>query len=120
MAFASRAKRMLDFMLRFQKHLQEMETEFESGVTSTYQMNQIMSHYENTLYSNYSQKDVPNNQYRVFEEHIVEEIDEYPVKMQNPFKIMIRWLKFEILDIEAILEAISKKNEMDYLRLEKT
>jgi hypothetical protein len=40
--------------------------------------------------------------------------------MQNPFKIMIRWLKFEILDIEAILEAISKKNEMDYLRLEKT
>ena len=61
MAFASRAKRMLDFMLRVQKHLQEMETEFESGVTSTYQMNQIMSHYENTLYSNYSQKDVPNN-----------------------------------------------------------
>jgi len=26
---------------------------------------------------------------------------------------MIRWLKFEILDIEAILEAISKKNAMD-------
>jgi len=26
---------------------------------------------------------------------------------------MIRWLKFEILDIEAILEAINKKNVMD-------
>ena len=25
---------------------------------------------------------------------------------------MLRWLKFEILDIEAILEAISKKNAM--------
>jgi hypothetical protein len=33
--------------------------------------------------------------------------------MQNPFKIMIRWLKFEILDIDAILEAISKKNDME-------
>ena len=33
--------------------------------------------------------------------------------MQNPFKIMIRWLKFEILDIEAILEAINKKNVME-------
>lgn len=39
--------------------------------------------------------------------------------MQNPFKIMIRWLKFEILDIEAILEAISKKNEMEKQQLEK-
>jgi hypothetical protein len=33
--------------------------------------------------------------------------------MQNPFKIMIRWLKFEILDIESIMEAISKKNAME-------
>lgn len=49
----------------------------------------------------------------MFEPDIVDEIEEYPVKMQNPFKIMIRWLKFEILDIEAILEAISKKNSMD-------
>jgi hypothetical protein len=33
--------------------------------------------------------------------------------MQNPFKVMLRWLKFEILDIEAILEAIGRKNLMD-------
>ena len=32
--------------------------------------------------------------------------------MQNPFKVMLRWLKFEILDIEAIMEAIDKKNTM--------
>ncbi len=49
----------------------------------------------------------------MFEQHVIDDIEEYPVKMQNPFKIMIRWLKFEILDIEAILEAISKKNAMD-------
>lgn len=96
-----------------------METEFESGVTSTYQMNQIMNHYESTLYANYSHKAMNTNQWRVFEDHIVEDIEEYPVKMQNPFKIMIRWLKFEILDIEAILEAISKKNEMEKQQLEK-
>lgn len=48
---------MLEFMLRFQKHLQEMETEFDNGVTSTYQMNQIMSHYEQTLYANYATKE---------------------------------------------------------------
>lgn len=52
------------------------------------------------------------NQWRVFESHIVDDIEDFPVKMQNPFKVMLRWLKFEILDIEAILEAISKKNSM--------
>jgi len=41
-------------MLRFHKHLQEMETEFESSVESTYQMNQILHRYEQTLYANYS------------------------------------------------------------------
>ena len=30
---------MLEFMQRFQKHLLEMDIEFEQGVTSTYQMN---------------------------------------------------------------------------------
>lgn len=90
-----------------------METEFDQGVTSTYQMNQIMNHYETTLYANYAQKATENQQWRVFEQHITDDIEEYPVKMQNPFKIMIRWLKFEILDIEAILEAINKKNVMD-------
>lgn len=33
-------------------------------------------------------------------------------KMQNPFTIMRRWLKFEILDLEAILEAVDKSAEM--------
>jgi hypothetical protein len=30
---------MLNFMNRFKKHLEEMEMEFESGVSATYQMN---------------------------------------------------------------------------------
>ena len=34
-------------------------------------------------------------------------------KMQNPFTLMRRWLKFEILDLEAILNAIETSNEMD-------
>ena len=34
-------------------------------------------------------------------------------RMQNPFTMMRRWLKFEILDLEAILEAIDKRDEME-------
>jgi len=39
--------------------------------------------------------------------------------MQNPFSNMRRWLKFELLDLKAILQAIEKKNEMDNRRKEK-
>lgn len=112
---------MLDFMLRFQKQLQEMESEFEQGITitSTYQLNQLMSHYEQTLFQNYSHK-LPMEQPKVFTPAITEQMERFPNKVQNPFKVMIRWLKFEILDIEAILEAISKKNAMNQLKLTKT
>ena len=34
LAFALRAKEMLDFLNRFYKHLQEMETEFDNSVSS--------------------------------------------------------------------------------------
>jgi len=33
--------------------------------------------------------------------------DKLTERMQNPFTIMRRWLKFEILDLEAMLEAVS-------------
>jgi hypothetical protein len=39
--------------------------------------------------------------------------------MQNPFTDMRRWLKFELLDLKAILEAIEKKNEMEKRRNKK-
>ena len=47
------------------------------------------------------------------------ELEELPTKMQNPFTVMRRWLKFELLDLCAILEAIKKKNEMEKRRQSK-
>jgi hypothetical protein len=46
-------------------------------------------------------------------------MESLPHKMQNPFTDMRRWLKFEILDLQAILEAIDKKNEMEKRRNKK-
>lgn len=53
-----------------------------------------------------------NNISKVYEAPIVDAVTEFPNEMVNPFKVMMRWVKFEILDIEAILEAIEKKNTM--------
>lgn len=46
-------------------------------------------------------------------------MESIPHKMQNPFTDMRRWLKFEILDLQAILEAIETKNEMEKRRNKK-
>jgi hypothetical protein len=40
-------------------------------------------------------------------------LEEMPRNMKNPFTVMRRWLNYEILDLEAILEAIDNKNEME-------
>ena len=47
------------------------------------------------------------------------ELELLPTKMQNPFTNMRRWLKFELLDLRAVLQAIEKKNEMNRRRGEK-
>lgn len=48
--FAEKARKLLDFMHRFLKHLQEMEVDYGESVESTYQMNCLLNKYEKTLY----------------------------------------------------------------------
>jgi hypothetical protein len=40
-------------------------------------------------------------------------------RLQNPFTIMRRWLKFEIYDLEAILEAIERRDDMEKRKVAK-
>lgn len=47
------------------------------------------------------------------------EWDRLPENIQNPFSVMRRWLRFELMDLESILQAIDKKNEMDKRRQSK-
>ena len=74
-------------------------------------MNLLLKQYEQTLFANYSHEALSTEQYLVFEKQaeadLVGEVEKMPKRMQNPFKAMHRWLKFEILDLEAILFAVS-------------
>ena len=87
-------------------------------------MNNMLAIYESTLLESYGDgrrnqtraKKPDQDQYLIFD--AVEnadtrtELESLPNKMQNPFTNMRRWLKFELLDLRAILQAIDKKNEM--------
>mmetsp|Transcript_40904 Transcript_40904/g.53590 ORF Transcript_40904/g.53590 Transcript_40904/m.53590 type:complete len:179 (-) Transcript_40904:356-892(-) len=114
-----------------------MELEFEHAVVSSQQMNGMLATYEATLLENYgssginkrrmSARETGNGTARATDDHYLifdpdenaevrSELENLPSKMQNPFSNMRRWLKFELLDLRAILQAIEKKNEMDNRR----
>lgn len=103
-------------------------------------MNGMLATYESTLIESYSEGRQDTNKknrnsraipqsprqrgnedhYKIFDAvenaDISEELDNLPSKMKNPFSNMRRWLKFELLDLRSILQAIEKKNEMDHRR----
>lgn len=101
-----------------------MEQDFEHAVMSSQQMNGMLATYEGTLLESYGRMSTAarrqsrrvnesavmandDDHYRVFD--AVEnadtriELESLPAKMQNPFTNMRRWLKFELLDLRAIL-----------------
>ena len=113
--FKELARQMLDFLRRFHSHLQELEQEHESSVSSTFKLNQFLFQYEQNLHKNYEKPDQ-----KVFTDEVSKAVSEFPHQVQNPFKVMLRWLKFEILDLEAILEAIEGSQVMKRLDLQLT
>jgi len=48
-----------------------------------------------------------------------QDFEELPQRMENPFTNLIRWLRFEVLDLNAILEAIERKNDLEKKKNEK-
>ena len=47
---------------------------------------------------------------------VKEDFDNLQHSLSNPFTNVKRWLKYEVLEIEAILESIEKRNELDKRR----
>ena len=111
-----------------------MEQEFEKSLVNSHMMNSMLGTYETNLTESFgdgrrgSRKRVNtfvtdmDDHYMIFDAvqnaETRTQLDTLPSKMTNPFTVMRKWLKFELLDLKAILEAIEKKNEMDKRRIE--
>jgi DNA anti-recombination protein RmuC len=115
MSFYEQATKMLAFLEQFKKHIDQMETDFEHAVFSSQQMNGMLATYEGTLIESYgdgrrlntSHSKNNDDHYLIFDAgenaDMRLEIEGLSSKMQNPFTNMRRWLKFELLDLGAIL-----------------
>ena len=61
-------------------------------------------------------------QYILFEhenkKHLKEDLESLPKQMENPYQILKRFIKWEIMDLEAMIETIEQKNKWNKTRLE--
>ena len=44
--------------------------------------------------------------------HLKDRLESLPTIMENPYQILKRFIKWEIMDLEAMIETIESKNEM--------
>ena len=90
-------------------------------------MNGMLATYESTIIESYgdsrggrgrtSRQSVNgtgnDDHYAIFDPDVRTDLEGLTTRMKNPFTNMRRWLKFEVLDLRAIMDAVEKKNEMN-------
>lgn len=58
-----------------------------------------------------------HDQFMLFENsnnvHLKQEMTQLPERMENPYKILKRFIRWEIMDLEAMIETLDTKNEME-------
>jgi len=60
--------------------------------------------------SNSGEKSISDGQFMLFENksklHLKDELNNLPQTMENPYEILKRFIKWEIMDLEAMIETI--------------
>ena len=49
-------------------------------------------------------------------QHLKAELQDLPTKMENPYQILKRFIRWEIMDLEAMIEAIEAKGDSEKRR----
>ena len=44
--------------------------------------------------------------------YLKQQLEELPSQMENPYQILKRFIRWEIMDLESIIECIESKNEL--------
>ena len=44
--------------------------------------------------------------------HLKQQLEDLPSQMENPYQILKRFIRWEIMDLESIIECIESKNEL--------
>lgn len=130
MRFVLVTKQMQSFLQKFIEYVNTMAKKFEENNTKLASLNKFLYEYEELSVQTYSpkinqylgsasnlpsKKQLPEEQL-LFENsknaNLKEDLDNLPLKIINPFIQLRQWLKYELLDIEALQEAIERSSDL--------
>ena len=128
--FSVQAKRMQQFLIRFIEYIQVMQKKYEENNQKSASLNKFLYEYELHSVLTYSPKvntylgnpeNLPNKKELPEEQLLFEnsknmslrkDFDSLCDNLTNPFTDIKMWLKYELLEIVGIHEAIEKRNEL--------
>lgn len=130
MKFVMTTKQMTVFLLKFIEYVNTMAKKFEENNVRLASLNKFLYEYEIHSVQTYSPKinqylgskaNMPS-QLQLPEEQLLfentknsnlkEDFDNLPLKIINPFIQLKQWLKYELLEIEALQECISQSLDL--------
>lgn len=113
--FVGQVRQMNRMLERFKEQVKKFEQSFDSQWTFHKQVTDFFGTYEETNLKYYAGEKLEN--FMLFKHpHKFEAktcIEELPKCVTNPFKVMKLWLKWETLDIAAMMEAVDAKTDLD-------
>jgi len=114
-AFVGNVRRMNQAMERFKDQVKRFETSFDNQWVFHKQVSEFFGSYEETNLKFYAGQQLEN--FMIFKHpHKFEAktcIEDLPKAVTNPFRVMKLWLKWETMDIQAMIEAIESRSELE-------
>lgn len=113
--FIGQVRQMNKMLERFKDQVKKFEKSFDAQWTFHKHVSDFFGTYEETNLKFYAGSKLEN--FMLFKHpHKFEAkncIEELPKSVMNPFKVMKLWLKWETLDIAAMIEAVDTKTNLD-------
>lgn len=93
-------------------YLLSLNTENKGGIKGLIQQHDVSGLMDTSVVSS-----LTSAQYMLFEnkgkQHLKEELQNLPKQMENPYQILKRFIRWEIMDAEAMIETIETKGLVD-------
>lgn len=108
---AGKVKKIYALLERFKDQVQTLAQQFAAFASTDHQLLDMLGHYENLATGDSAVISHPDRK------DIKATLEQMPAKMRNPYSEVRRWLKWELLDMQAVLEAIDLKTQVDRRRV---
>lgn len=117
LTFIKGARNMHAYLEKFKESILKMENILEASQAVQKEIHENLYKYEETGLKLYSEDEKQLDKYTLFKHpqktEVKAKLDSLPSTLMNPYKTMRLWIRWEQLDIQAILEAVEIRGQIE-------